>query len=126
MAGGLAQTVDVGVVTASGALPAIKAGSLRALAVTSPQRSVLLPEVPTVAELGLPGYELDQWHGILAPAGTPQAIIERLNSAIAAVMHKPQMVADLQALGYATTASTAQQFQRSEEHTSELQSLMRI
>src|SRR3546814_3938620 len=95
MAGVLAQTVDVGFVTASGALPSIKAGSLRALAVTSPQRSVLLPEVPTVAELGLPGYELDQWHGILAPAGTPQAIIERLNSAIAAVMHKPQMVADL-------------------------------
>ncbi|HWK70239.1 MAG TPA: tripartite tricarboxylate transporter substrate binding protein [Burkholderiaceae bacterium] len=111
LAGLLAHTVDVGFVTASGALPLIHAGALRALAVTSPRRSPLLPDVPTVAEQGLPGYELDQWHGILAPAGTPEAVIERLNSAIAAIMGKPELIADLQALGYATTASTAQEFQ---------------
>jgi tripartite-type tricarboxylate transporter receptor subunit TctC len=107
----LAHTVDLGFVTASGALPLIKAGALRALAVTSPRRSPLLPDVPTVAEQGLPGYELDQWHGILAPAGTPPAVIERLNSAIAAIMNTPQLAADLRALGYDTTTSTAQEFQ---------------
>jgi tripartite-type tricarboxylate transporter receptor subunit TctC len=111
LTGLLAHTVDLGFVTASGALPLIKAGALRALAVTSPRRSPLLPDVPTVAEQGLPDYELDQWHGILAPAGTPATVIERLNSAIAAIMNKPQLVADLRALGYDTTTSTAQEFQ---------------
>src|SRR5690606_10004707 len=111
LTGLLAHTVDLGFVTASGALPLIKAGALRALAVTSPRRSPLLPDVPTVAEQGLPGYELDQWHGILAPAGTPPAVIERLNSAIAAIMNTPQLAADLRALGYDTTTSTAQEFQ---------------
>ena len=111
LTGLLAHTVDVGFVTASGALPLIQAGALRALAVTSPRRSPLLPDVPTVAEQGLPGYELDQWHGILAPADTPPAVIERLNSAIAVIMGKPQLVADLRALGYDTTASTSQEFQ---------------
>lgn len=107
----LARNVDVGFVTASSALPFLRAGSLRALAVTSPQRSPLLPNVPTVAEQGLPGYELNQWHGVLAPAGTPPAVIERLNSAIAAVMRQPDMARDLRALGYDTTASTSREFQ---------------
>ena len=107
----LAGNVPLGIVTASSALPFIQAGTLRALAVTSPQRSPLLPGVPTVAEQGLPGYALNQWHGVLAPAATPPAIVRRLNSAIAAVMRRPEMAAELLALGYDVTTSTPQEFQ---------------
>ncbi len=64
------------------ALPYIKAGRLRALAVTSARRSAALPEVPTMAEAGLPGYESSQWYGVLAPAGTPRDIVIRLNAEI--------------------------------------------
>jgi tripartite-type tricarboxylate transporter receptor subunit TctC len=111
LAGVLAGNVGAGFVTASSALPFLKAGTLRALGVTSKERSPLLPDVPTIAEQGLAGYELDQWHGLLAPTGTPPVIIERLNAAIAAIMQSPDMVRDLHALGYDTTASTAQEFQ---------------
>jgi len=111
LAGVLAGNVGLGIVTASSALPHLQAGALRALAVTSPQRSSLLPDVPTVAEQGLAGYELDQWHGLLAPAGTPKDIVERINSAVASIMQSPDMKLGLQALGYDTTASTAAEFQ---------------
>lgn len=111
LAGVLAGNVGLGFVTASSALPFLQGGTLRALAVTSPQRSALLPDVPTVAEQGLPEYELNQWHGLLAPAGTPPAIVERLNAAIAAIMRRPDMARDLRALGYDVTVSSAQAFQ---------------
>ena len=62
------------------ALPHVKSGRLRALAVTTARRSAAVPELPTVAEAGLPGYEATAWYGILAPAGTPPEIIARLNA----------------------------------------------
>lgn len=111
LAGVLAGNVETGFVTASSALPFLQAGTLRALGVTSKERSPLLPDVPTIAEQGLAGYELDQWHGLLAPAGTPPAIIERLNSALTAIMQSPDMLRDLRAMGYDTTTSTSQAFQ---------------
>jgi tripartite-type tricarboxylate transporter receptor subunit TctC len=107
----VAGNIGLGFVTASSALPFLRAGTLRALAVTSPQRSPLLPEVPTVAEQGLAGYELDQWHGLLAPTGTPPAVIERLNMAIATIMRRPDMARSLLDLGYKTTTSSASDFQ---------------
>jgi tripartite-type tricarboxylate transporter receptor subunit TctC len=64
----------------------IKAGTLRALAVTSARRSKLLPDVPTVAESGLPGFEADLYYGLLAPAGTPRPIVERLNKELRAAL----------------------------------------
>jgi len=67
-------------------LPQVKAGSIRALAVTSPARLEALPEIPTVAESGLPGFEYIGWLGIAAPAGTPESIIERLQREIAAIL----------------------------------------
>jgi tripartite-type tricarboxylate transporter receptor subunit TctC len=67
-------------------LPQIKAGKIRALAVTSPTRLAALPEVPTVAESGLPGFEYVGWLGIAAPAGTPQPIIERLRREVGAIL----------------------------------------
>jgi tripartite-type tricarboxylate transporter receptor subunit TctC len=63
-------------------MPMIKSGRVRALAVTTARRSALLPEVPTVAEAGVKGYEAGNWFGIFAPAGTPKEIVERLNAAI--------------------------------------------
>jgi tripartite-type tricarboxylate transporter receptor subunit TctC len=59
-------------------LPHIKSGKLRAIAVGTPERIRSLPDVPTVAEMGFPGFETSQWYGVLAPAGTPRAIVERM------------------------------------------------
>jgi tripartite-type tricarboxylate transporter receptor subunit TctC len=64
-------------------LPQVKAGKLRALGVTKAQRSAILPQVPTIAESGLPGYEITSWHGVLAPAGTPQVVALRVHEGIA-------------------------------------------
>ena len=72
------------------ALPQIKGGKLRALAVTSAARAAALPDVPTVAEAGLPGFEASSWFGVLAPAGTPVAIIARLNAEIAKWLASPE------------------------------------
>ena len=72
------------------ALPQIKGGKLRALAVTSATRAAALPDVPTVAEAGLPGFEASSWFGVLAPAGTPVAIIARLNAEIANWLASPE------------------------------------
>lgn len=71
------------------ALPSIKAGKIRALGVTSSQRLALLPDVPTLSEAGLPGFESFNWQGVIAPGGTPRAIIERLNSELNAILRKP-------------------------------------
>ncbi len=71
-------------------VPYIKSGTLRALGTGGRERSPVLPDVPTIAEAGLPGYEAVNWWGIVAPAGTPRAIIEKLSGAIAAVQRSPQ------------------------------------
>lgn len=71
-------------------LPHIKAGKLRALAVTSAQRAPALPDVPTVAEAVLPGFEASSWFGVLAPAGTPAAIVAKLNAEIAKWLASPE------------------------------------
>jgi len=71
-------------------LPQIKAGKLRALAVTSATRAPALPDVPTMAEAGLPGFEASSWFGVLAPAGTPPAIVAKLNAEIAKWLATPE------------------------------------
>ncbi|MFJ1299648.1 tripartite tricarboxylate transporter substrate binding protein [Pseudomonadota bacterium AL_CKDN230030165-1A_HGKHYDSX7] len=108
----LSGHVPLGIVTASSAVPFIESGRLRALAVTSAERSLLLPQVPTVAEYGMAGYELNQWHGLLAPAGTPPEVIAKLNAAVAAIMARPAMRNNLLDLGFAPTASSAAEFDR--------------
>ena len=72
------------------ALPSVKAGKIRALAVTSTTRLALLPEVPTMAEAGVPGFESYNWQGVVAPTGTPRAIIERLNRELNAILAIPE------------------------------------
>jgi len=111
LAGVAGGQVGAAIVTASAATPLIRAGQVRALAVTSARRSPLLPDVPAIAELGWPGYDLDQWHGLLAPAGTPAAVIAKLNAALAAIVAEPTMDAWLRAQGFNPTISTPQTFQ---------------
>lgn len=106
-----AGQVAMGVVTASSAAPLIAAGKLRALAVTSPKRSRLMPTVPTVAEQGVAGYALDQWHGLLAPAATPRAVIEKLNAAVAKIVSQPDTQASLREQGFTPASSTSREFQ---------------
>jgi tripartite-type tricarboxylate transporter receptor subunit TctC len=92
------------------ALPHIKSGKLRALAVTSAKRSEALPEVPTVAESGLPGYDSTQWYGVLAPAGTPREIVARLHDGIVRALRDPEVGRRLAADGAEPVGSNPEEF----------------
>ena len=98
--------------TASSALPHIQAGTLRALAVTSPERSGLLPDTPTVAELGVEGYALNQWHGLLVPAATPADVVSAMHAAIHEVLEEDSMQRQLVSMGYDLVEEGPQQFQQ--------------
>ncbi len=91
-------------------VPSIKAGRLRALAVTGKRRAALLPEVPTLDESGVPGYEAGSWYGILAPAGTPQAIVAKLHEAIVHALARPEVRERLVSEGAEVISSTPQAF----------------
>ncbi|AVT14393.1 tripartite tricarboxylate transporter substrate binding protein [Paracidovorax avenae] len=80
------------------ALPHVQAGRLRAIAITSAQRSPLLPDVPTVAESGFPGFDVQSWFGLAAPAGTPKPVIERVNAELVKVLNMPDVRQRLQDL----------------------------
>ena len=91
-------------------LPQIKAGKLRALAVTSLARAPALPDVPTMAEAGLPGYEASSWFGVLAPAGTPPAIVAKLNAEIAKWLATPEAKEKLSKQGANAAGGTPEDF----------------
>src|SRR5262249_55891490 len=74
----------------SGIIGHVKAGKVRALAVTGTTRSPMLPDIPTIAEAGIPGYEVTSWNAIFAPAGTPKAIVDRLAREIDAILKSPE------------------------------------
>ncbi|CAN5494301.1 tripartite tricarboxylate transporter substrate binding protein [soil metagenome] len=97
--------VKVGVLGMAPALPYIKSGKLMALAVTGAARVALLPDVPTVAESAVPGFETAQWQGISAPAGTPPAVIKRMHDELVRIMNTPQVVERLAAIGMDSTTS---------------------
>ena len=86
----------------SSALPYIKAGKLRAIGVASLQRSAVLPDVPTIAEQGLPDFEAVSWYALMAPTGTPMPVVDKLQSATATVLAKPEVKERLAALGFET------------------------
>jgi tripartite-type tricarboxylate transporter receptor subunit TctC len=94
------------------ALAHVKAGRLRPLAVTTAKRATSLPDVPTVAESGLPGFDVGFWFGTLAPAGTPRPIIDRLNAEMVKTVHMPDVVERLGALGVEPIGSTPEAFAR--------------
>jgi tripartite-type tricarboxylate transporter receptor subunit TctC len=93
-------------------LPHIQAGRLRPLAITSAARSPQLPDVPTMIESGLPRLQANLWSGLLAPAGTPAAVVARLNAAFNAAMNTPETKASLQKLGAAPNAMSPEEFGR--------------
>jgi tripartite-type tricarboxylate transporter receptor subunit TctC len=90
--------------------PHAKAGRVRGLAVTGPRRSAALPDLPTIAEACVPGYEATTWTGIVAPAGVPQAIIGRLNAALNQVVASASMRERLAAIGAEPAGGSPQQF----------------
>lgn len=97
--------------TVPAALPHIQSGKIRALAVTTPQRISMLPDVPTAAEAGLPGFEVSSLFGILVPAGTPQPIINRLNAELTKVLSLPEVKQELLQQGAYTVTTTPEQAQ---------------
>lgn len=98
---------SLGFLIAGAALPHVKAGKLRAVAVTGKNRSPAAPELPTVAEAGVPGYEIVAWQGVFAPAGTPPAIINKLGDDIIAVLRMNEIQQALSRQGLETIAGTA-------------------
>ena len=91
-------------------LPHVRSGRLRALAVTTTRRTSAVPDIPTVAEAGVTGYEVSQWYGLLAPADTPAPVIERLNAEVAKALKHPDSRSRLQAEGAEPVGSTPQEF----------------
>jgi tripartite-type tricarboxylate transporter receptor subunit TctC len=93
-------------------LPHIKSGKLKPLAVGGRERSKALPQVPTIAESGVPEFELTNWFGVLAPAGTPLPILERLNREIVQQLHAPELRARLAAEGAEPAGTSGADFER--------------
>lgn len=106
----LAGEIALAFPTAVTALPFLKVGKLRAIAVTTAARSQSLPQVPTMSESGLPGYEAPQWHAIFAPAGTPPAVIDRLHLEFSKALHAADMKERLAAEGSDVVASKPDEF----------------
>ena len=96
----------------SSALPQMKANKIRGLAVTTRKRSEIVPELPTVAESGVPGYEVNNWYAMAAPAGTPRPVILRLNKEIIAAMNVPEVKAFLLQQGLEVSTSTPEELGR--------------
>ncbi len=104
--GNVAMTFD----NITTAWPLAKGGKLRAIAVTTAQRSSVAPDVPTLAEAGLAGYEVGSWQGVFAPAGTPPEIVRRLNAEIVKIINLPEVREKLVALGAEPAPNTSEQF----------------
>lgn len=106
------MTGQVGIMfdTTLSAMPFVRAGKLKALGVTSPQRTPAAPDVPTIAESGLPGYEVFAWNGVFVPAGTPKPIVAQLNEEVRKAMQLPQVRDKFSAQGFAASWNSPDQF----------------
>jgi tripartite-type tricarboxylate transporter receptor subunit TctC len=102
--------VDVAVLDTPALLPHIRSGKLRVLAAASEKRSRVLPQVPTMAESGLPGYQASSWHGLFAPAGTPRDIVTRLHTEVVRIVRLPDVTERLYAQGVEPVANTPAEF----------------
>jgi tripartite-type tricarboxylate transporter receptor subunit TctC len=92
------------------AAPHVKSGALRGLAVSTPQRNPSFPEIPTAAEAGVPRYDFSSWGGVLAPAGTPRAIVQKLNAAIGTALSNPDLNKRFIEMGLVAKHSTPEEF----------------
>ena len=106
----VAGQVQLMFATSASAIPYMKQGRLRALAVTTAQRSPSVPELPTVAEAGLPGFEATTWHGVVVPAATPRAVIEKINADVNAVLKEKDLSERLAGLGAEVITGTPRDF----------------
>jgi tripartite-type tricarboxylate transporter receptor subunit TctC len=106
----IAGQVPVLVDSVASSAAQVKAGKLKALATTSPRRLTVLPELPTVAEAGYPGFQSTAWVGLLAPAGTPKAIIDQINAAVLKVMALPETRERMAGFGAEITTSSPEEF----------------
>ena len=109
---GVAGHIPVTMATYALWAPHLSSGKLRPLAVTSPKRMAELPDVPTLQELGVPGFEAQAWWGMLAPAGTPDAIVNKMNAAVAKALQEPTVKERLQQMGVVITASSPSDLDR--------------
>jgi tripartite-type tricarboxylate transporter receptor subunit TctC len=91
-------------------MPHTKTGRLRALGVTSARRLPVISDVPTIAEAGLPGYEVNNCYGLLVPAKTPRPIVAKLNRETVSALHVPERRMQLEGLGFEVLATTSEQF----------------
>ncbi len=107
----LGGEVDVAIVSLQLALAPIRSGALRVLAVTGAKRSVALPDVPTVAESGLAGFDISSWHGVFVPAGTPREIVDRIQREVARAVHLPDVRQRVEATGNEVVGSTPDEFE---------------
>ena len=100
----------MGVVTASSAAPLVEAGRVRAIAITAPQRLAQWPQVATVAEQGVAGFAVEQWHGLLAPAATSDARVQQMHAVLAQILAEPAMQQSLRDQGYTPVQQSTVQF----------------
>ena len=106
----LSGEVSVGFPSTSAAMAHVRSVKLRGLGVTTPRRSPMAPEVPTIAEAGVPGYEASSWYGLMVPAGTPREIVARLNADTVQVLRRPDVMERFAATDMVPTGSTPEQF----------------
>jgi tripartite-type tricarboxylate transporter receptor subunit TctC len=101
---------SVGFPATSSVVPHVRAGKLRALAVTGAQRSPMVPDIPTIAESGVPGYDVTSWYGLMVPAGTPKEIIARLHAAAVSALGHPEVKKRFATTDLEPAGSTPEQF----------------
>ncbi len=106
----LGGEVDLAIVSLQGALSQMKSGKLRILAVTGAKRSMALPDVPTIDESGLRGFDISSWHGLFAPAGTPRDAIDRLQREVARAVHLPDVRNRVESTGNEVVGNTPEEF----------------
>jgi tripartite-type tricarboxylate transporter receptor subunit TctC len=106
----LAGNIQMALASIVSAQPYVRAGRLRAIAVTGPKRSKIAPDVPTVAESGVKGYAVTNWYGLLAPAKTPRPIVERLHKDVASALEQPEVAKRFAADGAEPVSSTPREF----------------
>lgn len=106
----MAGHIDATVITLAAVSEQIKGGKLRALAVTTDYRSPVFPDVPTMAESGYPAVNIESWQGMLAPKGTPSAILEKINKDVVAIVRDPANVKQIEALGFSVSTNSVPAF----------------
>jgi tripartite-type tricarboxylate transporter receptor subunit TctC len=106
----LAGDIDMAIVSLQTALPSIQSGMLRPLGVTGGKRAKSLPQVPTIAEAGVPGYEITSWHGFFVPAQTPPDVVARLHAEVVRAANLPDVKQRIETAGNDVIANSPQEF----------------